>query len=74
MSPSLGETPPDDDPYVAQLGRCATLYSELEECLGENKRDLTRCQYLVKALQVCQIQQQAAQRRAEKLQKRCSSA
>jgi hypothetical protein len=32
---------------------CAAPYYQLEECLGENDRNWTKCQQEVKALQVC---------------------
>lgn len=55
----------DDDPYVSQLGVCAKLYSELEECLGNHNREWRKCQYLVKALEVCNNQAERQKRKIE---------
>lgn len=42
---SVNDQEEDLDPIVAQLGqRCAKLYIQLEECLGENDRDWRKCQ------------------------------
>jgi hypothetical protein len=42
---TLNDGEEDVDPVVAQLGqRCAKLYIQLEECLGENDRDWRKCQ------------------------------
>ena len=67
MSPSKApETDVDieSDSHVVQLGDCASLYTRLEECLAENDRDWRRCQFLVKALKVCQLQQNLGEKRS----------
>ena len=64
--PSRTEEGEFDDPYVHQLGNCAALYQRLEACLAEHDRDWRRCQYLVKALQVCQTQNSFKESKSQK--------
>lgn len=45
------------DPLLEQTG-CAQPYTALEECLGENDRDWTKCQKEVQALKECHARQQ----------------
>lgn len=42
----------DIDSMIEKSG-CSQIYFKLEDCLGENDRDWTKCQAEVKALQKC---------------------
>ncbi|KAK4535635.1 hypothetical protein CDCA_CDCA05G1660 [Cyanidium caldarium] len=53
----------EEDALIDQQG-CGHLYRELEECMGENDRDWSKCQSQVQALRRCYEAWSARQQRA----------
>ena len=58
MQPKLEKGDNHDSPDVdiesmVERSGCASVYYELEECLGEHDRKWSKCQNFVKALKAC---------------------